>query len=178
LDVLGVNLTGAKTGLVVPEYVDINSISELNVHKEKFKNTIYAIEKEAGVTMQANEAIKDYNLELEMNYGNNQTIYEALNSAIKNKEFVVVTGWFPETMFEKWDLKFLGDPKRSFGDAKQINTISRLNLKEDYPLIHEALQRFKWAPEQTTKVMVLMEEGYSVDEAACEFLNKNPNFLK
>jgi len=34
---LGPNLEGAKIGLVVPEYVTINSIEELNEHKEKFQ---------------------------------------------------------------------------------------------------------------------------------------------
>ncbi len=178
LDKVGVSLKGAKTGLVVPEYVNIKSIADLNMQKEKFNNTIYAIEKEAGVTMQSDKAVKEYNLDLEMDYGNNKTIYDALDSAIKNKDFVVVTGWFPETMFEKWDLKFLEDPKCCFGDDKQINSISRLKLKDNYPLLHEALQRFKWTPKQTAKVMMLMEEGYSADEAACEFLNINSNFLK
>lgn len=37
VDNLGPNLEGAKIGLVVPAYVDINSIEELNEVKDKFK---------------------------------------------------------------------------------------------------------------------------------------------
>lgn len=35
---LGPNLKGAKIGLVVPEYVEVNSIEELNEYKDKFQS--------------------------------------------------------------------------------------------------------------------------------------------
>lgn len=41
---LGPNLEGAKIGLVVPEYVTVNSIEELNDVKDKFDGKITGIE--------------------------------------------------------------------------------------------------------------------------------------
>ena len=60
---LGPNLQGAKIGLVVPEYVTINSIEELNSVKDKFQGKIIGIEPGAGIMKATEQAIKDYNLD-------------------------------------------------------------------------------------------------------------------
>lgn len=53
-----------------------------------------------------------------------------LAKAIKDKRPIVVTGWTPHWMFTKFDLKFLEDPKGSFGKAENIHTIVRKDLKK------------------------------------------------
>ena len=49
LDKAGISFDYASTGLVVPEYVTINSITELNDHKEKFDERIVGIGSGAGI---------------------------------------------------------------------------------------------------------------------------------
>ena len=44
LEALGVAYKNARMGLVVPSYVTIRSIEELNEHKEKFRNEIIGID--------------------------------------------------------------------------------------------------------------------------------------
>jgi len=166
LDVLGTNLAGARTGLVVPDYVTINDISDLQQHSDKFGGIIYAIEKEAGVTQQALDAVNKYGLDLEVKFGNNEEVCNALDQAVKKKQWVVVTGWVPESMFDKWTLKFLNDPKDCFGGEKFIKTITRLGLKKDHPRLYRALQKFRWSVEDATAFMTLMNNGLSPDDAA------------
>ncbi len=177
LNILGANLEGARTGLVVPDYVSIDSIAELNIHKDKFNKNIYAIEKEAGVSKQAMETINIYSLDFGMEFGDNNSVCNAIDKAMKDKRWIVVTGWIPEVMFGKWNLKFLKDPKGTFGGDKAILNVARLGLEKDYPVLYESLKHFKWSIEDVTKVMKLMSSGYSPDEAARLFLEQNPNFI-
>lgn len=178
LEILGTNLEGARTGLVVPDYVPINSLSELNDHKEKFKGTIYAIEKESGVSQQTMRAVKDYHLQLEVAFGDSERVWKALESAISNNEWVVATGWVPEVMFKRWPLKFLDDPLQSFGGERKILSIGRLGLEQDYPLLYRGLKEFSWTLDDVHVVMDLMSKGLSPDEAALKFLENTPRFWK
>lgn len=166
LEVLGSNLAGARTGLVVPDYVTINSIEELRSHADQFGGMIHAIEKEAGVSKQAVSAVKEYRLDMTVKFGNNQDVCNALDQAEKQKSWVVVTGWVPESMFEKWKLKFLEDPKNCFGGEKFIKTIARLGLKKDHPKLYRALQNFRWSVEDATAFMSQMNKNINPDEAA------------
>ncbi len=166
LDVLGTNLAGARTGLVVPDYVTINDISDLQQNCDKFGGVIYSIEQGAGITQQALDAVDKYGLDLEVKFGNNEDICNALDRAINKKQWVVVTGWVPESMFDKWTLKFLNDPKDCFGGEKHIKTITRLGLKKDHPRLYRALQKFRWSVDDATAFMNLMNKGKSPDDAA------------
>ncbi len=177
LEVLGSNLAGARTGLVVPDYVTISSIEELYRHADQFGGVIHAIEKEAGVSKQAVSAVKEYGLGMTVKFGNNQDVCNALDQAEKQKSWVVVTGWVPESMFEKWKLKFLEDPKNCFGGEKFIKTIARLGLKKDHPKLYRALQNFRWSVEDATAFMSQMNKGINPDEAASHTLTKIKNSL-
>ncbi len=176
LDIICSNLRGAKTGLVVPSYVEIDSIDMLN-DKSQFGGIIYGVEQNASISKQALNTIKDYDLDYELKYGSNDSLYKNIDKAIKNKEWIVVTGWVPEAMFELWDLKFLKDPLKSFGEKKEVKTVARLGLKDDYPELYEKVKEFKLTIKDVAKVMIYIKEGYSPDKAAQEFLNQNPDFL-
>jgi len=110
-------------------------------------------------------------------FGNNQDVCNALDQAEKQKSWVVVTGWVPESMFEKWKLKFLEDPKNCFGGEKFIKTIARLGLKKDHPKLYRALQNFRWSVEDATAFMSQMNKGINPDEAASHTLTKIKNSL-
>ncbi len=170
LDVMGTNLAGAKTGLVVPDYVTVDDIAGLKDKADQFGGAIYAIEKGAGVTRLAEQANEDYKLGFNIEYGDNQGICDALDQAVNDKQWVVVTGWIPESMFDRWSLKFLHDPKESFGGEKHIKTIARLGLKQDHPQLYRALQKFRWGVEDANAFMALMNKGQSPDQTAEKML--------
>ena len=109
---LGPIVGGAKLGWAVPSYVTINSIEEIQAHADQFKNKIIGIDPGAGLMRLSEQAMKDYKLDkMELLEGSGATMTAALDTAIRRKEWVVVTAWSPHWMFGTWDLKDLDDPK-------------------------------------------------------------------
>lgn len=51
-------------GLVVPSYVTIGSIDELNEHKDEFRNEIIGIDVGAGLMNETERVIREYPVEL------------------------------------------------------------------------------------------------------------------
>ncbi|KJS69124.1 MAG: hypothetical protein JL50_02410 [Peptococcaceae bacterium BICA1-7] len=170
---LGPNLNGAKIGLVVPQYVTINSIEELNSVKDKFKGGITGIEPGAGIMKATETAIKDYGLDLKLQSSSSAGMAAGLKKAADNKDWIVVTGWTPHWKFAKWDLKYLEDPKGVYGGEEHIATIVRKGLKEDKPEVYKVLDNFQWEPADMEKVMLEIQNGAKPEEAAAKWVKEN-----
>jgi glycine betaine/proline transport system substrate-binding protein len=139
LVVLGEAFSGATTGLVVPTYVTINSIEELNANKDKFNSEIIGIGGGAGIHANTVKAIDLYGLDYEQITSSGPAMVASLEKAIRDKEWIVVTGWKPHFKWARNDLKYLEDPKGVYPkDACTI--ISRRGFEEDQP---EAATFFK-----------------------------------
>lgn len=150
---LGPNMTGTRIGLVVPDYVTIDSIDQLAAHADQFQNRIVGIDPGAGEMGITQKAIEAYKLPLKLIDGSGATMTAALKSAIDNKQWIVVTGWTPHWMWARWNLKYLADPKGSYGGAEDIDTLARKGLQQDMPKAYAALDGFHWTPEQMQQVM-------------------------
>ena len=94
----------------------------------------------------------------------------ALGKAIKAKQDIVVTGWTPHWMFQKYDLKYLSDPKGSFGKSESINTFTRRGLKADKPKAYRVLDKFKWDEQDMESVMLAIQNGKSPEKAAKDWI--------
>lgn len=177
VDNLGVNLEGAKVGLTVPSYMNVNSIDELT---DEANQTITGIEPGAGVVKAAEETLSAYdNLsdwQLETSSSGAMTV--ALGQAYKKKEPIVITGWSPHWMFAKYDLNYLEDPKQAMGAEETINTMARQNLKEDSPEAYRILKNFKWSKDDMEKVMLEINSGTDPVEAAQNWIKDNPDTVK
>ena len=62
-------------------------------------------------------------------------------------------------IFQRYDLKYLDDPKGSMGKAESINTIARKGLKEDEPEAYRILDNFKWSVKDMESIMLEIENG-------------------
>lgn len=177
VDNLGVNLEGAKVGLTVPSYMNVNSIDELT---DEANQTITGIEPGAGVVKAAEETLSAYdNLsdwQLETSSSGAMTV--ALGQAYKKKEPIVITGWSPHWMFAKYDLNYLEDPKQAMGAEETINTMARENLKEDSPEAYRILKNFKWSKDDMEKVMLEINSGTDPVKAAQNWIKENPDTVK
>lgn len=171
---------GAKLGWAVPAYVTIDSIEELNANADKFDGKVIGIDPGAGLMKLSEQAMADYGLnKLELMEGSGATMTAALDTAIKNKEWVVVTAWSPHWMFGKWDLKYLKDPKGVLGGEEKIEAIVRKGLKEDMPEVHAFFSNFKWdSPAQLQMVMAWNQAGGTPEENAKRFLKEHPDTVK
>ena len=173
---LGPIVGGAKIGWVVPSYVEVESIADLNKYADKFNDRITGIDPGAGLMALSEKAMVDYKLDkFELMEGSGATMTAALGDAIKNKEWIVVTGWSPHWMFGRWDLKYLADPKGILGGSETINTIVRKGLKKDRPEVYAFLDKFSWKDAgQLQKLMAWnQEEGADPYENAKRFIKEN-----
>lgn len=170
---LGPNYHDAKIGLVVPQYVDIDSIEELNDHAAEFDNNIVGIDSGAGIMGAAANSLDDYDLDFSLQESSDATMTAELRTAIENEEWIVVTGWTPHWKFSDFDLKFLEDPKGSFGDAETINTITRHGFADDNPEINGFLDNYYLTNEQLAEVIGMMEEYNNNDDAAQAWIEAN-----
>lgn len=172
---LGPNLVGTRIGLVVPTYVTLDSIEELNANAEKFDGKIIGIDPGAGLMSKTEKVLEAYDLDnLELIVGSGATMTASLANAIQQKRWVVVTGWSPHWMFAKWDLKYLEDPKNIYGGEEEIHTIVRKGLKEEMPEVYNLLDNFNWSLKDMQQVMVWNRDEQSTPyENAKRWIEQN-----
>lgn len=174
VDDLGVNLKGAKVGLVVPDYMDVNSIEDLS---DQAKKTITGIEPGAGVVNAAENTLKAYpNLaDWKVSTSSSGAMTIALGQAIKKKEPIVITGWSPHWMFAKYGLKYLEDPKGAMGSEESIHTMARKGLEKDQPEAYKVLDKFHWNQKDMESVMLAINEGKDPSQAAKDWIKDHQN---
>jgi glycine betaine/proline transport system substrate-binding protein len=178
VDDYGVLYEEARIGLVVPSYVDIDSIEELNWHADKFGGRITGIDAGAGIMIASEKAIDEYGLELELLESSDMAMTAALADAILENEWIVVTGWTPHWRFARYDLKFLEDPLKVYGDVENIHVIARQGLDEDAPDVASFLKNFYLEPEQLGEVIGAIAEGEKPLEAARQWIADNGDVVE
>ncbi|SIS94580.1 glycine betaine ABC transporter substrate-binding protein [Kroppenstedtia eburnea] len=101
-----------------------------------------------------------------------------LAKAVKEKKPIVVTGWQPHWKFARFQLKFLDDPKKEFGQSEEIHTIVSKDLKEKNPEAYQIMDRFHWTPGDMEEVMLMIQEGKEPEQAAAAWVEKNKDKVK
>ncbi|HPW69309.1 MAG: glycine betaine ABC transporter substrate-binding protein [Desulfomonilia bacterium] len=176
---LGSNCEGAAIGLVVPAYVTIDSIDQMNDHIKKFDSEIVGIDPGAGIMSATEKAIDEYGLKnFELMESTGAMMTAILSEKIKKNQWVVVTGWTPHWKFARWDLKYLKDPKGVYGGEETINTVVRKGLKEDMPEVYEFLDNFHWSLQEIGQVMEWNAKGADPADSAKRWIKENPDRVK
>ncbi len=178
LESLGTNFQEARIGLVVPAYVTINSIEELNANKEKFDNNIIGIEKGAGITAKTDLAIKEYNLDLEQMNSSSIAMLSELKKAITEKRWIAVAGWAPHWKFGRFDLKFLDDPKKVYGETEHIETYTRQGFKEADVFAANLFANFELSSNQMSALLAKMEDGDNKTLVSQNWISENKELVK
>ncbi|MEK4698162.1 glycine betaine ABC transporter substrate-binding protein [Solibacillus sp. FSL R7-0668] len=177
LEDLGANLDGAKIGLVVPSYMDVNSIEDLS---DEAKKTITGIEPGAGIMAASENALEKYsNLDgWTLQAASSGAMTVALEQAIKNNEEIIVTGWSPHWKFASHDLKYLEDPKGIYGGAESIHTFARKGLADEHAEAYKVLDAFNWTVEDMEEVMLDIQAGTSPKDAAEKWVEANSELVE
>jgi glycine betaine/proline transport system substrate-binding protein len=177
---LGHVYEGTKSGLVVPAYVTIDKISELNQHADKFDGQIIGIDAGAGVMKTTENVIEQYNLDFELVASSGPAMTAALQDAITNEEWVVVTGWKPHWMFGRWDLKFLEqDEDKMLWKAGNIHIMGRKNLREEKPVLAQFLEKmFLTDPQLADLMLQVKESDEEVEVVTRNWMNANMDIIE
>ncbi len=177
LESLGVNYTNAKIGLVVPQYVTINSIEELNANKDKFDDKIIGIEKGAGLTAKTDKAVEEYGLELEHMNSSSIAMLTELKKAIDKDQWIVVAGWAPHWKFGRYQLKFLEDPKGVYGEAETIETYARKGFTTDDPFAAKYFTNFSLNEAQMSDLLLKLNTSDDKEVAAKTWVANNKELV-
>ena len=176
LDVLGTVFDDGFTGLVVPDYVDINSIEELNDNQSRFNGKIYGIASGSGLFASTEKAIKEYDLNYEQLPSSETTMITMLRKAIANKEDIVITGWKPHYMWSKFDIRPLEDPRKAY-PTDSIKVVSRKGFQEDQPEIAKFYSNFKLSEKYLNELMDDIAENSDPEVGAKIFYEKHKTVL-
>ena len=108
----------ARIGLVVPEYVPIHTIEELGAHTRRFSGEIVGIDAGTGIMKCTEKAIPEYGLDYRLMISSGPAMTALLKKAIDKKEWIVVTGWTPHWMFDRFRLRVLEDSRNVYGGGR------------------------------------------------------------
>lgn len=128
---------------------------------------IIGIDPGAGIMKATASAIEQYGLsDWKLIEGSGAAMTAMLDKAVKAEKPIIITGWTPHWMFAKYDLKYLDDPKKVYGEAEEIHTLARKGLKEDQPTAYEFLDRFEWTSDEMGEMMTAIQDGQDPAAAA------------
>ena len=184
LDDVGVIYTGGKNGWAVPAYIpesQVSLISDLEKPdvKSKLNGTIQGIEPGGGLMQASEKTIKAYDL----NGYNLQSSSEAgmlagVQRAYQSKQWVVATVWSPHWLFQKWQMRYLKDPKGTLGGEEQIHAFASKQFATKFPRADVFFKHFKLT---LADVEAIEYEGNSTNDyatAAKKFVEAHPEKLK
>ena len=178
LDDLGTIYSG-KIGWVVPDYVpesEVRSISDLSKPgvKDKLNGTIQGIDPGAGLMRASTKAIQDYSLNgYNLRPASAVAMIAALSRAENQKNWIVVTGWSPHTMFAKWKLRYLEDPKGVMGGSEGVHVLTRKGFSQEYPRAAAFFRQYKISNEDLEKVMAKAEASKDYDGAVADYVTSH-----
>ncbi len=168
---LGPNYRNARTGLVVPDYMDMQSIDQMNEYYPG--GQIAGIDSTAGIMRSAFIALDMYDLENELMVLSDAEMSERLEEAIKRRQDIVVTGWEPHWLFHRYDLRYLEDPHNVFMETEDIHTIARNGFSEEHPHLTEFFQRMVLSEKKMNELLYEMKLEPDALEGVKNWIRKN-----
>ncbi|MFO7850522.1 MAG: glycine betaine ABC transporter substrate-binding protein [Spirochaetia bacterium] len=175
---LGYVFEGTQSGLVVPDYMEIETISEINDIADELDGKITGIDAGAGVMQTTEEVIDLYDLDVELMSSSGPAMMAALEEAIDEEEPIVVTGWTPHSMFGRWDLRFLEQDQDEVWGKGNIHIMGRRDIMTDKPELAQFLSNYFFTEAQLGDLIVTVNEAESEEEGAREWMNENMDIVE
>lgn len=169
---------GLFQGVAVPKYVTINSMDELNANADKFGGKIVGIEPGSGLMRDTNNSVKAYDLKLQLVEGSTAAMTAALKAATDRKEWIAVTVWEPSWMVQKYDVKFLADPKGVFPPPQSYYWIGKKGFSAEYPYAREVIASVYVPLADITAMNSAVNDGKTMDEAVAVWIESHADLIK
>jgi glycine betaine/proline transport system substrate-binding protein len=164
----------ASLGLGVPNYVEAQSIDELNEYRDQFGGQIVGIEPGSGIMSIAEEnAIPGYGLNYELVPSSTPAMLSELEQALDSEEPIVFTAWKPHWMFTAYDIRYLDDPKGEMGGSEQLSAIAREGLEDDSPDAFQLLDNITLSEEQLGDLELAIRDAGDPEQGARDWLEQN-----
>jgi glycine betaine/proline transport system substrate-binding protein len=184
MDDVGIIYTGGKNGWAVPAYVpesEVSSIADLNKPevKSKLDGTIQGIGPGAGLMQASEKTVQGYGLAgYHLQSSSEAGMLAAVSRAYQSKQWVVATVWSPHWLWQKWQMRYLKDPKGTLGGEEQIHAFASKQFAGKFPRADVFFKHFKLT---LADVEAIELEGNSTNDyatAAKKFVEAHPDKLK
>lgn len=186
MDDVGILYTGGKNGWVVPAYVPesvVSSVADLAKPevKAKLKGIVQGIEPGGGLMRASEKTMDAYNLSAagyKLQSSSEAGMLAAIQRAYPQQQWVVATVWSPHWLFQKWNMRYLKDPKGTLGGEEQIHAFGSKQFATKFPQAHTFIKNLKLT---LADVEVIQNDGQATNDyeaAAKKFVEGNPQKLK
>jgi glycine betaine/proline transport system substrate-binding protein len=169
---------GLFQGVAVPKYVPIDSMDQLNDNADKFGGKIVGIEPGSGLMRDTANSVKAYDLKLQLVEGSTAAMTAALKSATDRKEWIAVTIWEPSWMMQKYDVKFLADPKAVFPPPQSYYWIGQKGFSAENPSARQVIASVYVPLADITAINSAVNDGKTMDEAIKDWTDSHADLLK
>ena len=169
LEMLGITYPEARTGLVVPEYSELHSVTDL----KNYPHPIIGIDAGAGIMQKAQKAINKYAQGKALLALSEEKMVEQLSDSIQRRKDIVVTGWEPHWIFARYDIRFLEDPDNIFGQKENIYTIATKNLEEEHPNAVRFFERMQLTKNQLNSLVYEIRVSEDPVEGVKKWMEQN-----
>ncbi len=176
---LGVAYGGGLIGWVVPSYVPedvFNSFEDLPKPevKRQLRGRIAGLGESAGMMEQLRTAMDEYGLDgYTIVYGNEVSAIASIRRAVAEQRWVLAGSWRPHWMFAEWDLRFIEDPKKIFGETQTIHSMGRPGFSADFPKLANFFAGFE-IPLDELQAVMLRGTKVILDQAVSEYIESHP----
>lgn len=184
LQKLGYTFRGTTVGLAVPSYVDVDSIPDLTRYRDELDGRINGIEAGAAINGQTRRTLQRYDLddEFSVSAASGPANWQALESAIEDKEPIVVVAWYPHWIWNDFDLKYINGAKTNhnvdiWGEPEAIFSIVEDGFVERFPKkVVCFLKEYEASDEQVFSLMTAFADrrGMSKSAAVRQWVEKHP----
>jgi glycine betaine/proline transport system substrate-binding protein len=187
VEVLGVNLEGAKYTLAVPKYLadkGLKDFADIAKFKDELDGKIYGIEPGNDGNRLIQQMIDDNAFDLkgfEVVESSEQGMLSQVKRSARSKDAVVFLGWEPHPMNANFELAYLTGGDDFFGPnlgGATIYTNVRKGYASDCPNVGKLLNNQKFSLAMENEIMgAILDAGEEPEDAAKVWLKANSGVL-
>jgi glycine betaine/proline transport system substrate-binding protein len=186
VDVLSTLVTGTEYAPAVPGDVarrlNVSSLADLDAHADAFGRKIYGIE--AGTP--GNETIQKAIDADAYGLGDWKLVESGTPAMLAQVEKlsaagtpVVFLGWSPHWMTVQFKATFLADPKKVWGGAGEIRTVTRAGFAQAAPDIDRFLANLRFSTDEAGEFYFEHDKrGRALADIAAEWISEHPDQVR
>ena len=164
-----------EQGIAVPSYMSITSLDQLN---ESEANLILGIEPTSVIMGQVYDGVMPaYGLEQKLVQASTDGMLAEVEKRYRNREEFAFVAWSPHWMNQRYDLRYLEDPKDALGefnDPARITAIVNEDLPEDDPIAYAFMNALIFDEDQLNDLESTINEVGDPLEGARRWAEDNP----
>ena len=164
-----------KQGIGVPSYMEATSLDQL---AESDADLLLGIEPSSVVMGQVyEEVIPAYGLKQKLVQASTSGMLAEVENHYNSREEFAFVAWSPHWMNQRYDFRYLEDPKDAFGelnDPARITAIVNEDLPEDDPVAYAFLDALMFNEDQLNDLGSTIDEVGDLLEGAKRWAENNP----